>query len=357
MHVASKQPPKQSPILVTGSSGLLGSKIVEELATTYPVIGLDVARPEGELPERAAFLHCDLTDDHSVEDALHRVREQFGGHLSSVIHLAAYYDFSGEPSDMYEELTVKGTRRLLAALQKMDTVEQFVFSSTLLVHQPADDASEKIDERSPLRGEWDYPESKIRTEKLVHEHRGGIPAVILRIAGVYDEMGHSPPLTNQIRRIREKELESHLFPGNEDKGQPFVHIDDAVKSVVLAVERRRQLDDEEVFIIAEPETVSYGTLQDRIGELVHGRDWKTMRIPAPVARAGAWVKNQLSGGDEFIKPWMVDQADAHYAADVERARDRLGWKAEHKLYDDIERMIAELERAPERWYRENGLSS
>ena len=41
------------------------------------------------------------------------VRERFGTRIASVIHLAAYYDFSGEPSEKYETITVQGTERLL----------------------------------------------------------------------------------------------------------------------------------------------------------------------------------------------------------------------------------------------------
>lgn len=53
--------------------------------------------------------------DESVQEALQRVRTGYGGRIASVIHLAAYYDFSGEPSDKYEQITVRGTERLLRA--------------------------------------------------------------------------------------------------------------------------------------------------------------------------------------------------------------------------------------------------
>ncbi len=47
---------------------------------------------------------------------LRTVAETFGGRVASVIHLAAYFDFSGEASSKYQEVTVEGTRRLLRAL-------------------------------------------------------------------------------------------------------------------------------------------------------------------------------------------------------------------------------------------------
>lgn len=341
-------------ILITGNSGLIGEKIVADLARDHRIVGLDVKKPES-MPDGSDFVKTDLTDDASVRKALGTVRERHGSRLASVIHLAAYYDFSGAPSDLYDKLTVEGTRRLLRELQRFEC-GQFVFSSTLLVMKPAE-PGDTIDEGSDLQAEWDYPRSKIQAEKVIASERGDIPAVVLRLAGAYDEGGHSPPLTQQIARINEKKLESHFFPGNQDHGQPFVHLDDTVLAFRRAVEKRDQLAGFQVFLIAEPDAMSYGELQDAIGEALHGTDWTTIRIPAPAAKAGAFVKDKLSGGEEFIKPWMVDLADAHYPVSVDKARKVLGWNPAHRLRDTLPQMIRGLRADPEGWYRENGLSN
>lgn len=66
-----------------------------------------------------------------VRDGLRTIWEHHGAHVASVIHLAAYYDFFGEPSTKYDEITVRGTGRLLHGLRDQEFhVEQFVFSST-----------------------------------------------------------------------------------------------------------------------------------------------------------------------------------------------------------------------------------
>jgi hypothetical protein len=36
-------------------------------------------------------------------------------------------------------------------------------------------------------------------------------------------------------------------------------------------------------------TPSYAWLQDRIGEHLWGDEWLTIRVPEPLAKAGAWV--------------------------------------------------------------------
>ena len=52
-------------------------------------------------------------------------------------HLAAYDDFSGEPSPKYDEVTVRGTERLLRRLEPFQ-IEPFVFSTTMVVHAPCE---------------------------------------------------------------------------------------------------------------------------------------------------------------------------------------------------------------------------
>ncbi len=351
MTVKSEKP----MILVTGSAGLIGTRTLEALSSNYSVVGMDVKRPEKIVAE-TGFVECDLTKDESVVQALDTVRDTYGERLASVIHLAAYYDFSGEPSDMYRKLTVEGTFRLLKKLREFQT-EQFVFSSSLLVMEPAEDENEKITEFSPLEDDpWDYPRSKIEAEQLIRQERGQIPTVILRIAGVYDEDCHSISIAQHISRIYEKKFESYFFPGDSDHGQAFVHLDDLITCLQRVVELRRELNNE-IFLIAEPDVMSYAELQDQLGELIHHKEWPTIRIPKVMAKAGAWAQEKIAGEEEtFIKPWMVDLADAHYPVAIGHARERLGWDPKDRLRDTLPEMIRRLKQDPQRWYKTNGLS-
>jgi nucleoside-diphosphate-sugar epimerase len=340
-------------LLVTGSAGLIGSRLSEALHDEFTIVGLDVKRP-ARLPAGAYFVECDLTDDASVRAAIARVAEAHGRRVASVVHLAAYYDFSGEPSPLYRELTVEGTGRLLRALRSLE-VEQLVFSSSLLVMKPVGKDEPAIDEWSALRGEWDYPRSKIAAENLLRREHGSLAVVVLRMAGVYDEEGHSLPLGQQISRIYERKLESILFPGDKTLGQPFLHLDDLVECVRATIARRRGLGGFEVFLVAEPDVMSYEELQEQIGMLVHGREWPTIRIPKPVAKAGAWAMDKLPWVESFVKPWMIDLADQHYPVEIDRARAWLDWEPKHRLRDTLPWMIGRLEQDPKRWFEANGL--
>lgn len=338
-------------IIVTGSSGLIGTRIIKRLGNRYRIIGLD-KKGNPFPPAEAECISFDITKEDSIRAAMERVRHAYGDKIASVIHLAAYYDFSGEPSPLYEEVTVKGTEKFLKVLQDFD-VEQFVFSSTNLIYKPTEPGRD-IDEDSPVEPNWDYPKSKVDTEKLIREQRGNIHAVLLRLAGVYDEEGHSIPISHQIQRIYEKQFTSHFFSGDTSHGNVFLHLDDLMSALEKTVEKRKTLPEEIAINIGEPETPSYEALQDKIGRLIHGEeDWETFEVPEPVAKAGAWSMDLF--GDPFIKPWMIDRADDHFELDISRARELLGWEPKHSLMTTLPAMIENLKAAPAAWYKENQL--
>lgn len=341
-------------ILITGSSGMIGSRLIERLQDRYQVIGLD---KKGNMypPEKAENINFDITSKESIKKALERVRYAYGNDIASVVHLAAYYDFSGEPSPLYEEVTVKGTEKLLKQLQRFN-VDQFVFSSTNLIYKPTE-PGKKIQEDCPLEPNWDYPESKVDTEEIIRKERGEISAVLLRMAGAYNEEGNSIPLTHQIQRIYEKKLTSHLYSGDPSHGNVFLHLDDLLDALIKTVDKRKELPEEIAINIGEPETPSYEELQNKIGKLIYGEEWETFEVPKPIAKTGAWAQNKTGIGDTFIKPWMIDRADDHYELDISRAKELLGWEPKYRLINTLPAMIENLKADPVGWYKKNKLDT
>jgi len=345
---------QKDTVIITGSSGLIGSPTVKRLAEQFRVVGFDKEGGKRHPPAVAECVCVDLTSDESMQGALERVRIGYGERIASVIHLAAYYDFSGEPSPLYEEVTVRGTDRLLRGLREFQ-VGQFVFSSTMLVHAPTE-PGRPINEDWPLEPKWDYPKSKVKTEQLIREQRGDIPIVLLRMAGVYEDRCRSIPLAHQIQRIYERWLVGRVYPGDTSHGQAFVHLNDLVDVFSRVVERRASLPPETVLLIGEPETLSYDELQRAFGRLLHGEEWQTKQIPKPLAKTGAWLEEHIPFGEEpFIKPWMIDLADDHYELDISRARTLLGWEPRRSLRETLPKMVAALKADPLDWYRANKL--
>lgn len=345
---------EKATILVTGSSGMIGYPVAQRLTAWYNVVCFDRRAPSHP-PPSAECLYVDLTSETSTQRGLNAIRELHGNRLASVIHLAAYYDFSKPTSPLYDEVTVQGTTRLLRLLQDFE-VEQFIFSSTELVHAPSKPGL-RLDEDSPLDPQWGYPKSKVETEKVIRTQRGKIPALILRIAGVYDELCDSIPLAHQIQRVYERDITAYFFPGDKSQGrQAFVHNEDVIDAILRAVERRHDLPPEVTLLIGEPKSPSFDELQRAFARLIHGASGRTLRVPRWFAKFGAVAQERLFGREMFVKPWMVDLAADNFELDISRARAVLGWEPKHRVLDTLPQMVAALKADPLAFHRENDLT-
>ena len=347
-------------VLITGAAGNLGRSVAGALADSYTIVGLDREASDDGFP----ILEADLTSGDSIANALEAVHQRWGDHIASIIHLAAYFDFSGEEHPLYDKLNVEGTRLLIRALRNFE-VEQFLYAGTMLVHAPVS-PGERIDEEQEIDPQWAYPQSKAAAEEAILEEAGEVPVCILRLAGVYDRESMAPTLAQQIARIFEKDVQSRFYSGDLDVGQAMLHREDMLDAFRRAVDRRAELPSRTELLIGEPEAPGYGELQDRIGCLVHGQEeWTTWRLPKPVAAAGAAAMARLEpvipdmidkGEEPFVKPFMVRMADDHYALDIGRARDLLGWVPGRRLEYELPAMIAALKRDPKGWYERNGVT-
>jgi hypothetical protein len=103
-----------------------------------------------------------------------------------------------------------------------------------------------------------------------------------------------------------------------------------------------------------------------VGKALHGEaDWPTLALPKAVAKAGAWAQHALEpvvpdafdqGEKPFIRPFMIDMADDHYALDIGLARRLLGWEPRHRLQEELSALVASLKSDPVAWYRDNKIT-
>ncbi|WP_111412289.1 NAD-dependent epimerase/dehydratase family protein [Billgrantia lactosivorans] len=346
-------------VIITGAAGGVGTALTQSLNDDYRIIALD----RNEAEEADESYEFDLTDSASIKEVMDEITARHGRNIAAVVHLAAYFDFTGEESPLYEKVNEQGTRNLLEGLAEMN-VERFIYSSTMLVHEPQV-PGRRVSEETPIGPTWAYPRSKARTEAIIREH-ATMPYTLLRLAGMYDEKTSVPTLSHQIARIYEHTLKSHFYSGNTNAGQACVHKEDMIDAFRRTIDRRRELPEHNEILIGEEHAVSYEALQNRLGELIHGKKrWKTVVMPKPLARTGALLEEKSEplvpddfdkGEKPFIRPFMIDMADDHYELDIRRAREQLGWEPRHELYDTLEAMVDSLLEDPHGWYRANGIT-
>ena len=347
-------------VLLTGAAGDIGSVLTARLSERYQVVGLDLEGLEAD----CELVPVDLANPESVELALGRIAERHGRRIAAVIHLAAYFDFTGEEHPAYGAVNVEGTRNLLRALQSFD-VGIFLYSGTMLVHKPGTPGV-PIVENAAIEPKWAYPQSKARAEEVIRAEHGDVPYCLLRLAGLYDERTAVPTLAQQIRRIYERDPKAHAYAGDLRTGQAMLHKDDMVDAFVRAVDRRGSLPDDGAILIGEEEAMGFGELQERLAKLIHDADdWTTLSAPKPLAKAGAWLEEKSEpvvpddfdqGEKPFIRPFMVEMADDHYELDTSRARRLLDWRPAHSIRETLPSIVSALLADPAGWYEANGLT-
>ena len=169
-------------ILLTGASGMLGSRAAEALcARGHRVVGVDRAAARCG---HANYTHvkCDLTKPAEVQ-AL------FDAHpVDRVIHLAALAHVTGEADLSY------GRYFRLNVLISQHIFEQagrrgipVFFSSTVDVYGMQRGI---ITERTPLQPVGGYARTKAIAEQRLHELLGDTPFMVARFAPVYTEDDH-----------------------------------------------------------------------------------------------------------------------------------------------------------------------
>lgn len=340
-------------VLVTGSAGRIGSEVAKRLGGNYQIVGFELMRAI-YTSENEELVPLDVSSEESIHQAFKHIEAFYGKKIASVVHLAAYYSFEDSSYTKYNKITVEGTKRLLKVLQNFE-VEQFIFSSTMLIHKSTK-VGEKIKESSPLDGNWAYPRSKIETEAVIAKYRGKIPTVIMRISGVYDDNCHSIPISNQIQRIYEKSYTAHFFPGDLSCGASFLHMNDLVDLLEIAVNKRGEIPKHVTVLVGEEKTLSTKFLQDEISETLFGKKIWMMRLPKFVAWLGAWVECHIPFmAKPFIRPWMIKLADEHYELNISKAKKIFDWEPKYKLEDCLRKMCMDVQDDPVNWYKMNGL--
>jgi nucleoside-diphosphate-sugar epimerase len=169
----------QKKILVTGSEGLIGSEIIQELQT----LGMMTAKLDicAEVPGHQG----DVRDCQTVEQAM--------AGCSGVIHLAAVSRVLwGEQNPVLcWETNVKGTENVLMAVSRMNPKPWVIFSSSREVY--GHPQSLPVAEDAPLVPVNIYGRSKIAGEYLANDARTkGLTTAIVRFSNVYGSTSDHP---------------------------------------------------------------------------------------------------------------------------------------------------------------------
>jgi|TARA_B100001964_G_C14169404_1_gene570722 UDP-glucose 4-epimerase len=205
---------KYNKILVTGSSGFIGSHMADTLEENgYQVILFDVVPSNYKTKTQEEFIG-DILNPDDITTAIKG--------CDAVYHFAALADLDEALDNPAQtvEVNLLGTINILEACRK-NNVERFIYASTVYVHS---------------REGGFYRCSKVAAEQYIQEYhnRYGINYCILRYGSLYGpRSGEDNGLWQIINNaIITGELQ---YMGNPESLREYIHVDDAAKSSLMAL--------------------------------------------------------------------------------------------------------------------------
>ena len=217
-------------ILVTGSSGTIGTRLCEKLLSDgYGVIGVDKVpnRWSGEID--ALTVVGDLRQPKTLEG--------LPSSFDLVIHLAAnarVHNLVLDPTLAFENM--HSTFRVIEFCRRSG-IPRLIFASSREVYGDTDGASRSEEQTHVNYCESPYTASKMSGEAMVkaYERCYGMRCVIARFSnvyGMYDVSDRIVPLY-----IKHAQRNEDLVIYGRDKTLDFTYIDDAVAGICACIER------------------------------------------------------------------------------------------------------------------------
>ncbi|RKT10999.1 UDP-glucose 4-epimerase/dTDP-L-rhamnose 4-epimerase [Streptomyces sp. 1114.5] len=316
-------------VLVTGGGGLVGSRIVAQLAAlgAKPIV-LDRfdAYPN---PVRDLF----QVDQHSVQVVLGDVRERatvtwLAGRADYVIHAAAYADVAActRRPDTAFAANLHGTQTILDAVTA-SSVKRLVFVSSASVYGdgiPMQDGAARFAEDQPLTPISVYANTKLWGEHQVRLMLGGSGTEysIVRYFSVYGDPQIPKPHSHSWM-VPWLALSAHTgrpmrLNGGGHQVRDMVHVEDIAHATLLAL----------VTDQAAGQTINIGT-----------------GIPTSVRRIAELIATHYPCA-AFVDTPMPEGDPRGGCADTRRATDLLGWRPTIALAEGIDRYVNWLRTTP-----------
>ena len=305
---------KANTVFVTGSTGFIGTKLVNELVNrgnTVHALTRGASNRDGLSHERIKLVTGDIQDRNSLLKGMEGCNQ--------VYHLAAYAkNWSRDPSVFFKQ-NVEGMRNVFAAAKSVG-VKRVVFTSTIVAFGPTPPGVVGNEDmpRITQRYYTEYEETKSIAEKeALQEAASGFPVVIVNPTRVYGPgkltEGNSVSLMiDMYDRGKVPVLLNH----GKDIGN-YVLVDDLVRGHILAMEKGKI---GERYILGG-ENASLKNIFRLVDE-VSGKKHLQMSLPPRIAylysgfekKKAEWlgIYPQITPGwvETFLQDWVYSTAKA-----------------------------------------------
>src|SRR3989338_2846533 len=282
-------------ILVTGSSGTIGTRLCEKLLEAgFNVTGADWEPNKWNKNIQAITTQIDLRDAHKLEAESWKLKADL------IVHLAAnarVYELVEDPSRARDNIIT--TFNLLEFARK-NHIKKFIFASSRETYGNTPKEKLKENDANFQACESPYTASKIAGEAMVEAYKRcyTMDTIVFRFSnvyGMYDDSVRVVPLFFHQARMGEP-----LTVFGKEKCLDFTYIDDTVDAILLAI---KQFDHakNDTYNIATGTGTTLSHLAARIKELTGS----SSQIHTGEVRTGEIVK---------------------FVADISKAKEKLGYQ-------------------------------
>ncbi len=344
-------------VIVTGGSGFLGRRLVGSLLGRARVVGID-RRPRAEayVPdhENMSWHQIDLGDAAAVEETFAEIRA--AGRVDAFIHLAAYYDFTGEEDPEYERTNVAGLGHVLDVCRTLG-LRRFIFASSAGAARVRRDRS-PFDEDAPADGEHIYARTKSAGERMVRERSRDFPTVTVRLGALFSDWCEFPPLYFLLETWLCNAWNARILGGRGETSTPYLHVRDAVSFFLRLLERMDGLERCVTLLASADGAVSHRELFAAATAYAKGNAHSPIFVPAVLAGPGIALNDligRIRGQRPFERAWMARYIDTFLWVDASRTRRILGWEPHPRLglLSRVPYMIENKRSDSVEWQRRN----
>lgn len=290
-------------MIVTGSTGFIGKRLVERLLEEGHEVACTVrAASDTAFLEKAGvtLVNCDITDAGAVLEAFARNRPE------AVFHCAASV-MEKDESRLFRT-NVTGTRNICEACLRGD-VERLIYLSSVAVVSGNREAP--LTDDMPCRANNAYGQSKLEAERIVAEYREkGLKAVMIRPCMIYGE--EEPHALGRILKLASSRRIPVLDVPAMDSKLQLGYVGNVVQALILALKNDAALQG--TFIVADEEAI---TLRKFV-ELIYDELGKGYPPVIP-----AWVVRILAAVPYLRK--KIESIGKDRAYDISRSREILGY--------------------------------
>lgn len=308
-------------VLITGGAGFIGSHLTDQLLKEGKEVviidNLSTGKIENlirhENNERLTFIKADITNREKIRESMENVQR--------VIHEAAVTSvpLSIKKPGLTERVNIEGTRILLEESAR-NNVKKFIIASSCAVYGKAKEIP--ICEDAELNPISPYGESKLEAERLCGKFSKvqGLDTACLRYFNVYGPRQSYNPYAGVILKFirRLKEGKPPVIFGDGGQTRDFIQVRDIVKGTLLALKRENLR--KQVFNIGSGSSVSINKLCAIIRDILDSIDIKP-------------IYKEAKSGD--IR---------HSRADLDRAREILGFEPEISINEGLSDLLEKIEK-------------